>query len=152
MQEKYPYYPAVKEAEETFKKISLIVNGAVNKKAIEKFLNITHDRYFETVGDEFGKTVPAIFTDEPQFTRKGTLSFAESKSNVPLPWTDDLEETYKAAYGDSLIDHLPELLWDLPDGQVLVCNTFSYLDEKTIKSRTKIAVEAYHKMKENGIL
>lgn len=41
---------------------------------------------------------------------------------------------------------------DLPDGKVLVCNTFSYLDEKTIRSRTKIAVEAYHKMKENGTL
>lgn len=36
LQEKYPYYPAVKEAEETFKKISLIVNGAINKKAIDK--------------------------------------------------------------------------------------------------------------------
>ena len=41
---------------------------------------------------------------------------------------------------------------DLPDGQVLVCNTFSYLDEKMIRSRTKIAVEAYYKKKENGIL
>ncbi len=36
LQEKYPYYPATKEAEATFKKISAIVNGAVNKKAIEK--------------------------------------------------------------------------------------------------------------------
>ena len=90
----------------------------LNKKAIEKFIESTHKKYFETVGDEFGKTVPAIFTDEPQFMRKGTLAFANSKSNVNLPWTDDLEDTFKAAYGDSLVDHLPELLWDLPDGQV----------------------------------
>ena len=90
----------------------------LNKKAIERFIEITHERYFETVGDDFGKTVPAIFTDEPQFSRKGTLAFADSKQNVTLPWTDDLEDTYKETYGESLIDHLPELLWDLPDGQV----------------------------------
>jgi len=36
LQEKYPYYPATKEAEGIFKKISAIINGAVNKKAIEK--------------------------------------------------------------------------------------------------------------------
>ncbi len=90
----------------------------LNKKAIERFIEVTHERYFDTVGGDFGKTVPAIFTDEPQFAHKGTLAFADSKQNVTLPWTDDLEDTYKAAYGDSLIDHLPELLWDLPAGQV----------------------------------
>lgn len=90
----------------------------MNKKAIEKFIDVTHERYLETVGSEFGTTVPAIFTDEPQFMRKGTLAFADSKQNVQLPWTDDFEDTFVEAYGASLIDHLPELLWDLPDGRV----------------------------------
>ncbi|MBQ9797870.1 MAG: hypothetical protein IJW50_09135 [Clostridia bacterium] len=90
----------------------------LNKKAIEKFIDVTHERYFEKVGDHFGTTIPSIFTDEPQFTRKGTLAFADSKHNVTLPWTDDLDETFTATYGNSLIDHLPELLWDLPNGQV----------------------------------
>ena len=90
----------------------------LNKKAIERFIEITHERYFDTVGGDFGKTVPAIFTDEPQFAHKGTLAFADSTQNVTLPWTDDLEDTYTEAYGESLIDHLPELLWDLPNGQV----------------------------------
>ncbi|MBR6680581.1 MAG: hypothetical protein IKL59_04900 [Clostridia bacterium] len=90
----------------------------LNKKAIEKFVEITHEKYYATVGEDFGTTVPAIFTDEPQFARKGTLPFADSKSNVSLPWTDDLEDTYVAAYGESLVDSLPELLWDLPDGKV----------------------------------
>ena len=92
----------------------------LNPKAIEKFIETTHEQYYETVGDEFGKTVPAIFTDEPQFTRKSTLGFAESRQNISLPWTDDLEESYTAEYGESLIEHLPELLWDLPEGQVSV--------------------------------
>ena len=90
----------------------------LNKKAIDRFIEVTHERYFDTVGDEFGKTVPAIFTDEPQFMRKGTLAFADSRQNVHLPWTDDLEDTFKATYGESLVEHLPELLWDLPNGEI----------------------------------
>ena len=90
----------------------------LNKKAIDRFIEVTHERYYETVGDKFGSTVPAIFTDEPQFMRKGTLSFADSRQNVQLPWTDDLEDTFKAAYGESLVEHLPELLWDLPNGEI----------------------------------
>ena len=90
----------------------------LNPKAIEKFIEVTHEKYYATVGDEFGGTVPAIFTDEPQFMRKGTLAFADSRQNVHLPWTDDLEETFTATYGASLVDHLPELLWDLPNGEI----------------------------------
>jgi len=90
----------------------------LNANAIKRFLEITHERYFGAVGEDFGKSVPAIFTDEPQFVRKGTLPFADSKSDVKLPWTDDLEFTFKEAYGSSLTDHLPELIWDLPDGEV----------------------------------
>ena len=90
----------------------------LNKKAIERFIEVTHEKYYSTVGDEFGKTIPAIFTDEPQFMRKGTLAFADSRQDVRLPWTDDLDQTFEAAYGVSLVDHLPELLWDLPEGKV----------------------------------
>ncbi|MBE6592420.1 MAG: hypothetical protein E7642_00315 [Ruminococcaceae bacterium] len=89
----------------------------LNPKAIEKFIDVTYKPYAKTVGDEFGKTVPAIFTDEPQFSRKGVLPYANSLSDVTLPWTDDLDDTYTKKYGSSLIPHLPELLWDLPDGQ-----------------------------------
>ena len=96
-------------------------NGYVdtlNPKAIEKFVELTHDVYAREVGDEFGKSIPSIFTDEPQFIRKMTLPFADSKDRVLLPWTHDLEDTYKAEYGESLVEHLPELLWELPDGEV----------------------------------
>ncbi|MBQ2732527.1 MAG: hypothetical protein IJF74_00055, partial [Clostridia bacterium] len=92
----------------------------LNKKAIERFIEVTHERYYETVGESFGKTVPAIFTDEPQFLRKDTLPYADSKKDVRLPWTDDIEQSFTASYGVSLIDSLPELLWDLPDGAVSV--------------------------------
>lgn len=31
------------------------------------FIEMTHERYFQTVGKEFGRTIPGIFTDEPWF-------------------------------------------------------------------------------------
>lgn len=88
----------------------------LNPKAVQRFLEVTHERYAEKVGDRFGKTIPAIFTDEPQFSRKQTLPFADSKQTVSLPWTDDLDDTYQKTYGTSLLDHLPELFWELPNG------------------------------------
>ncbi len=90
----------------------------LNPKAIQRFIEITHEAYKKAVGDEFGKTVPAIFTDEPQFVHKQALPFAASNADVLLPWTPDFDETYEKAYGISIIKHLPELFWELPDGKV----------------------------------
>ena len=91
---------------------------ALNKKATERFIEITHEAYANKVGDEFGKSIPAIFTDEPQFIKKTCLPCADSKERVLLPWTYDLEDSYKAEYGESLIAHIPELVWELPDGEI----------------------------------
>lgn len=88
----------------------------MNKKAIDKFIEITHERYKECVGDMFGGTVPSIFTDEPQFTHKQTLPFPESEVDVSLPWTHDIEETFKTTYGISLVEHIPELIWEVAGG------------------------------------
>ena len=94
--------------------------NTLDKKSIEKFVEVTHEKYKEVVGDQFGKTVPSIFTDEPQFTRKTTLGFAKEQKDVTLPWTDDLPDTFRAAYGEEILDKLPELYWELPEGKVSV--------------------------------
>ena len=85
---------------------------------MQEFIKVTYNAYDRAVGERFGKRVPAIFTDEPQFSRKGTLAYAQDSRPVTLPWSDDIPETYAAAYGEDLLAKLPELLWDLPDGKV----------------------------------
>ena len=92
--------------------------NTLDKKAIRRFIEVTYETYNNTpdVKRAFGKTVPAIFTDEPQFTHKSTLPFAKSKADVTLPWTDDLEETFVAAYGESLTERIPELIWEKAEG------------------------------------
>lgn len=92
----------------------------LSKAAIKRFIDITYERYKETVGDDFGGVVPAMFTDEPQFSKKQTLAFAHENKDVILPWSDDVPETYASRYGNNIVDHLPELLWDLPDGRISV--------------------------------
>lgn len=88
----------------------------LNKKAMEEFTGQVHQKYFEEVGTEFGKTIPAIFTDEPQFSRKDCLDFAEGKEELKIPYTDDLEEGFQKTYGKSLLNALPEIFWELPEG------------------------------------
>ncbi len=90
----------------------------LNPEAMKRFIEVTHETYKKAVGEEFGKTIPSIFTDEPQFSHKQTLSFAESKEDVTLPWTPDFDETYDKAYGFDIKEKLPELFWELPDGKV----------------------------------
>lgn len=87
-------------------------------EAIVDFIHHTHDVYHEYVGADFGGVVPAIFTDEPQFTPKNTLNFAGEQKDVFLPWTDKLPELYEAQHGEKLLDRVPELLWELPGGQL----------------------------------
>ncbi len=92
--------------------------NTLDKNAIEEFVRITHDRYYEVVGNDFGKSIPAIFTDEPQFSRKETLGFAGEKTDVIIPYTDDFDATFKMTTGIDFLPHLPELFWELPGNKI----------------------------------
>ena len=81
----------------------------LSKPAIERFVQVTHERYREHLGAEFGKAVPAIFTDEPQFSHKQTFHRATDTTDVLIPWT--------TGFGDDLLDSLPEIFWELPGGK-----------------------------------
>ena len=92
--------------------------NTLDKAAIDRFIEVTYERYLETVGKDFGGVVPAIFTDEPQFSHKETLGFANESKDVILPWSDDVPDTFREAYGEDIVAHLPELLWEKPEGEV----------------------------------
>ncbi|MBE6611037.1 MAG: hypothetical protein E7632_00980 [Ruminococcaceae bacterium] len=90
----------------------------LSKEAIDKFIETTHERYKEAVGEDFDGVVPAIFTDEPQFSRKGTHSFAKATNDVTLPWTPKFDELYEARYHAKIDWAVPELFWELPEGRI----------------------------------
>jgi hypothetical protein len=90
----------------------------LNPAAIREFIKVTYERYGNRFEKDFGSLIHAIFTDEPQFSQKGTLHFAHEDRDVTLPWTPDFPDTYKSAYGEDILAGIPELLWDLPGGKV----------------------------------
>lgn len=90
----------------------------LNPRVIQEFIDVTYERYAKACGKEFGKSIPVIFTDEPQFAYKETLALPHDQKDIHLSFTDDFEETYRARFGESLLDHLPELVWELADGAV----------------------------------
>ena len=87
----------------------------LNNDAMDRFIDITYKSYKDAVGDEFGKVVPSIFTDEPQFTIKRILQFAHEKKTVVLPWTYDFADTFKENYGFDILDFFPEIIWENGD-------------------------------------
>lgn len=92
----------------------------LNPEAVRHFCCMTHERYAETMDDKFGKGIPAIFTDEPQFFLKTNLPWATAKTAAMLPFTDTFCQSYEKQYGENLLETLPELFWELPDGWLSV--------------------------------
>jgi len=72
--------------------------------ATEKFLELTHQAYFEHWGEEFfGTTVRFAFTDEPMI---------EPRNTGRLGWTADLPEEFLRRKGYRLEPFVPALLSD----------------------------------------
>lgn len=86
--------------------------NTLDPEAISEFLKVTHEKYAAKLGKDFGKDIPAIFTDEPQFAHKTRLEYAHDRKQQFLPYTDDFEETYQKAYGEKFLDCLPEVFWE----------------------------------------
>jgi len=104
----------------------------LSKEAIDSFIEKTHERFFEAVGDEFGKTVPAIFTDEPQVAGANFLHSAFDTRDAQYSWTTDFSESYEREFGVSPIPTLPELFFatDMPSASESRYRYFSHLAER----------------------
>ena len=122
----------------------------LSSDAVKKFIEVTHEKYKDKVGDEFDKTVPAIFTDEPQFTRKAVLNNSFDKMNITMPWTDNVPELYKEMYGEDIFDTLPEIFWDKPDSAPSI-HRYRYHDSIAELFATSFADTVGGWCNENGI-
>ncbi|MBC5688793.1 hypothetical protein H8S37_07635 [Mediterraneibacter sp. NSJ-55] len=87
----------------------------LNEKAAEEFLHVTHTVYAASLQEEFSKSIPAVFTDEPQFILKETLSGSSAVREAGIPYTDDFAETFRKREGVSFLENLPRLFWETED-------------------------------------
>ncbi len=84
----------------------------LNPQAVRAFLDSTHEAYARCFGEEFGKSVPGLFTDEP------CTFFYISRSVSPgwsLPWEAGFPAYFANSNGYDLIPRLPSLFFDSGD-------------------------------------
>jgi len=72
----------------------------MNPAVTQKFIEATHERYRRELGDDFGKTMPGFFTDEPQYFRRET------------PWSDCFLTTFSERFGYDVRENLPALFYE----------------------------------------
>jgi hypothetical protein len=82
----------------------------------EKFLEITMGAYKREIGDQFGKRVPGVFTDEPHLRPGGKMH-----------WSDGLPEEFEKRWGYSLLDNLASLQEPVGDWKRVRHNYFQTL-------------------------
>lgn len=81
----------------------------LNPDAVRRFLSLTHEAYYDWCGEEFGKTVPGIFTDEP--------SLADTHASFPpnrgwIPWTVGFSDYFQDKRGYDPLDLIPYLYFN----------------------------------------
>jgi hypothetical protein len=95
-------------------------NGAtyldtLNPAAVKKFITVTHEAYRAHVGRHFGKTVPGMFTDEPNHGRN-LADDPRSTDPIDVPWTPGLPAAFRKRYGYDIVPRLVEVFFDV-DGR-----------------------------------
>lgn len=72
----------------------------LNPKAVDLFIEYTHEAYWKRWSGEIGLTVPGIFTDEP-------------KLRGQLPWSESVLPAFDQMTGEHLVDVLPHLVIEI---------------------------------------
>ncbi len=82
----------------------------MSDEAVKQFIKTTHEAYAKNCRKNFGKLMPGIFTDEPNY---GRVSVKGDTSKIP--WTGKLLQTFNKHYGYDLVDKLPEVIFRFND-------------------------------------
>jgi hypothetical protein len=101
----------------------------LNLEAMEEFIRLTHDRYYEVLQEFFGNTIIGMFTDEPCIMGRGV-------SEELKPWTSNFLDYY-IQHGNSELD-LPFLWFEA--GKLAVLKRKKY--NETVNKRME---ETYYK-------
>lgn len=80
----------------------------LNPEAVACFIRQTHEQFLQNIGDHFGGTIPAMFTDEPC-----PLGRSPRRGPDPHAYTDGLLEDLAAHWPDDVMSWLPALWLDL---------------------------------------
>lgn len=84
----------------------------MNEEATKSFLCHTHEKYSAVLQEEFGKNIPAIFTDEPHFIGLRMPDYAEGLEDILLPFTEKMPECYEQSCELDFFEAIPYIIWN----------------------------------------
>ena len=87
------------------------VGDLLNPETTTRLITGAYEPYVAVLGDEFGKTVPGVFMDEPNITYHFSFPLPA------VPWTVGMEALYHARWGEVLTPLLPALFGEQMAGQ-----------------------------------
>jgi len=82
----------------------------LDRKVVRAFLRKIYEAYRREVGPQFGKAVPGVFTDEPNYHDHKWFG-----DEVRLPWSPVLEREFARRYGGPLADSLFDIAYGTGD-------------------------------------
>lgn len=103
------------------------------KGVTDKFIDITYKGYEKVVGNEFGKTIKGVFSDEPTIINEGRNC---------VRWTPDLFDRFYKKWGYDLRTQLPSLFQEVGDWKKVRHNYYQVLLQLFIDRWSK-PVSAY---------
>lgn len=125
---------------------SLWFNGAsyvdlMNPDAVKFFIECTHEKYKQAVGEHFGKEIPGIFTDEPAYTYP--------TSEPCVPWSDHLPDYFQSLKGYDIVGKVDELFFERGDYRK---TRFDFYDAATRLFRDSFTKQYYKWCDDNGLI
>jgi len=84
--------------------------NVMDPDAVKRFIELTHQRYYEHCGAEFGKTIRAFFNDEASL--QGGYLTNETQPYPVVAWYHGLPDMFKARTGYDIRKALPALFSD----------------------------------------
>ncbi|MFC4303331.1 glycosyl hydrolase [Cohnella boryungensis] len=81
----------------------------LNPDSVRLFIDTTYEAYKEAIGEQFGKTVAGVFTDEPSVADRH-CRFTEGRGW--LPWTYSFPAYYLDKRGSDVFDTLPYVFFN----------------------------------------
>lgn len=81
----------------------------LNPDAVKAFIETTYEAYKKEIGEEFGRTVPGIFTDEPNIA---DFISVYTDGGVWIPWTDGFDDYFRQKRGYNILDVVPYMFFN----------------------------------------
>ncbi|MEG8989748.1 glycosyl hydrolase [Ignavibacteria bacterium 4148-Me] len=83
---------------------------ALNPESTKRFLEETHEKYKNVVGNYFGSVIPGFYTDEPAMHY-----YHVGMTNYIIPWTSQMFKIFRERNGYDLKPYLPALFMNMGD-------------------------------------